>query len=40
MFVVPEMGDFNLRPASPAAKIGFEPWDFSEVGPRLGSVSQ
>jgi hypothetical protein len=36
-FVNPEMGDFKLRPGSPAAKIGFEPWDFSEVGPRPGS---
>jgi len=23
-----------VRPGSPAAKIGFEPWDFSAVGPR------
>ena len=30
----PAKGDFRLRPGSPAAKIGFEPWDFSTVGPR------
>ena len=34
LFVNPEKGDFRLRPNSPAAKIGFEPWDFSAVGPR------
>jgi hypothetical protein len=39
-FVNPEKGDFNLRPGSPVAKIGFEPWDFSAVGPRLGPVSR
>ena len=38
LFVDPEKGDFRLRPNSPAAKIGFEPWDFSAVGPRPGSV--
>ena len=27
-------GDFRLQPGSPAAKIGFEPWDLSDVGPR------
>ncbi|MCC6445851.1 MAG: right-handed parallel beta-helix repeat-containing protein, partial [Armatimonadetes bacterium] len=30
----PQQGDFRLRPGSPAAKIGFEPWDISDVGPR------
>jgi len=34
MFVAPEKGDFSLRPGSPAAKIGFEPWDLTDVGPR------
>ena len=34
LFVDPERGDFRLRPDSPAAKIGFEPWDLSDVGPR------
>jgi parallel beta helix pectate lyase-like protein/glycosyl hydrolase family 141 len=34
LFVDPERGDFNLRSGSPAAQIGFEPWDLSGVGPR------
>ena len=34
LFVDPTHGDFALRPDSPAAKIGFEPWDTSAVGPR------
>jgi hypothetical protein len=34
LFVDPEHGDFRLRPGSPAAQIGFEPWDPSDVGPR------
>jgi hypothetical protein len=34
LFVDPEQGDFQLRPGSPAAQIGFEPWDLSDVGPR------
>jgi len=34
LFVDPEHGDFRLRPGSPAARIGFEPWNLSEVGPR------
>jgi hypothetical protein len=34
MFMAPAMGDFRLRPGSPAAEVGFEPWDFSTVGPR------
>ncbi len=34
LFVRPEKGDFRLRPGSPAAQVGFEPWDFSTVGPR------
>ena len=34
MFVAPEQGDFRLRPGSPAAEVGFEPWEFSTVGPR------
>jgi len=29
-----ERNDFRLRPGSPATKIGFQPWDFSAVGPR------
>jgi hypothetical protein len=34
LFVDPAHGDFTLRPGSPAAQIGFEPWDLSAVGPR------
>ncbi len=34
LFVDPEHGDFRLRAGSPAARIGFVPWDFSAVGPR------
>jgi hypothetical protein len=33
-FVDPEHGDFRLKPGSPAAAIGFEPWDLSDVGRR------
>jgi len=32
LFVDPEHGDFRLRPGSPAAQIGFEPWDMSDIG--------
>lgn len=34
LFVDPPHGDFALRPGSPAAQIGFEPWDTTLVGPR------
>jgi len=34
MFVDSAKGDFTLRLDSPAAQIGFEPWDMSAVGPR------
>jgi hypothetical protein len=34
LFVDPKRGDFRLRPGSPAARIGFESWDLSAVGPR------
>jgi hypothetical protein len=38
LFVDPEHGDFRLRPGSPAVRIGFKPWDMSEVGPRTLST--
>jgi len=38
LFVDPEQGDFTLRPGSPAAQIGFEPWDMSTTGPRPSSA--
>ena len=38
LFVDPEHCDFRLKPGSPAAKIGFEPWDMSAVGPRPASA--
>ena len=38
LFVDPEHGNFGLQPGSPAAQIGFEPWDMSAVGPRPLSV--
>lgn len=37
LFMDPEKADFRLRANSPAAQIGFQPWDFSRVGPRLRS---
>ncbi|MBI5834845.1 MAG: right-handed parallel beta-helix repeat-containing protein [Armatimonadetes bacterium] len=32
MFVDPEHGDYRLKPGSPAAKVGFKPWDYSKAG--------
>jgi parallel beta-helix repeat protein len=32
LFVDPEHGDFTLKPGSPAAKIGFQPIDTSQMG--------
>jgi hypothetical protein len=34
MFLAREKGDFRLRPGSPAAEVGFEPWDISKVATR------
>jgi len=31
-FVAPADGDFRLQPNSPAAKIGFKPFDYSQAG--------
>jgi hypothetical protein len=31
-FVAPANGDFHLQPGSPAAKIGFKPFDYSRAG--------
>ncbi len=40
LFIAPEKVDFRLRPDSPAAQVGFEPWDFSAVGPRNGGPTK
>ncbi len=32
LFVAPERGDFRLKPGSPAAKIGFKPFDYMRAG--------
>ncbi len=37
LFLDPEHDDFRLGPGSPAAQIGFEPWDLASVGPRSSS---
>ena len=40
LFVDAKKGDFRLRPRSRAAQIGFEPWDFSAVGPRSETAAK
>jgi hypothetical protein len=32
MFVDPAAGDFHLKPGSPAPKIGFKPFDYTQAG--------
>lgn len=34
-FVDPKHGDFRLKPGSPAATIGFKPFDYSQAGRRV-----
>jgi hypothetical protein len=34
LFVAPEKDDFRLKPNSPALKLGFQPIDVRNVGPR------
>jgi parallel beta-helix repeat protein len=34
LFVDPENADFSLQPGSPAPRVGFQPMDLKEVGPR------
>jgi hypothetical protein len=34
LFTAPDRNDFRLRPGSPAFRIGFQPIDLSDVGPR------
>jgi hypothetical protein len=40
LFVDAKKGDFRLRPRSRAGQIGFEPWDFSAVGPRSETAAK
>jgi hypothetical protein len=39
LFVDPEHGDFNLKPGSPSANIGFQAWKLTTAGPRPSSAS-
>jgi len=34
LFVDPQHDDYRLKPASPALKLGFQPIDTSQIGPR------
>ncbi|MCX8157659.1 MAG: right-handed parallel beta-helix repeat-containing protein [Verrucomicrobiae bacterium] len=34
LFVDPARGNFALKPGSPAARVGFQPFDLSKVGPQ------
>jgi hypothetical protein len=34
LFENPSAGDFRLKPGSPAARVGFKPFDYAAAGPR------
>ncbi|HOW68596.1 MAG TPA: right-handed parallel beta-helix repeat-containing protein [Candidatus Paceibacterota bacterium] len=38
LFANPAAGDFRLKPGSPAAQIGFQPFDLGNVGPRVKTI--
>ena len=38
LFVDAERFDFRLKPASPALKLGFKPWDWSQAGRNRSSA--
>jgi len=40
LFVAPELGDFALKPESPAFALGFQPIDLSQTGPRIKTGPQ
>ena len=40
LFVDPANGDFNLRPESPALKLGFQPIPFDKIGVRGAEAAQ
>ncbi len=39
LFVNPEHGDFHLREGSPAGKIGFQPFDYTQAGVRQNDAA-
>jgi hypothetical protein len=40
LFEDPRNGDFRLKPGSPAARIGFRPFDTARVGPRIEQLAR
>jgi hypothetical protein len=34
LFIAPDLDDFRLKDDSPALKLGFKPFDFTQAGPR------
>jgi hypothetical protein len=32
--IAPDLDDFRLKDDSPALKLGFKPFDFTQAGPR------